>query len=97
MKFEKLMANTFAISLLLLPSLAMAASGLAAGTNMLTTIRVWGYSALGVGCSIYMIYRVANCLLERDQWGSVAVGLGHCAIAGGVVAAADAAWAVWGS
>ena len=36
-------------------------------------------------------------LLERQSWGDVAVGLGHVAIAGGIVVAAEFMWAIWGS
>ncbi|REC93322.1 hypothetical protein C8D72_3481 [Kushneria indalinina DSM 14324] len=59
--------------------------------------RVWAYGALAIGCLIYMLYQVSMALLQKQPWADVLMGLVYCAIAGGIMVAADFAWSIWGT
>lgn len=72
------------------------AGGLDEGTTVLTNLKVWGYTFIGVGATCYVIYTIAMALMERKQWSDVAMAIVYCAIAGGSVLAAEYARSVWG-
>lgn len=78
-------------------SFAQAGGGLDAGTTALDGFRVWAYGFLAVVVVVYMLYKVMMALLQKETWGDVAQGLGYCAIAGGIMVAADFMWSIWGS
>lgn len=81
---------------LVLTSPAMAA-GLANATSAVTAIKTWAYGFLGVVVFVYLIYKVVMALMEKETWGDVLGGLGKVALAGGVIVAAEWAWAIFGS
>ena len=89
----------YAAFLLAFPVLgfAQAGGGLAAGTDVADTVRVWAYGLLGVVVLIYMIYKVFRALFEKETWGDVAQGMVYCALAGGIMVGADYMWSIWGS
>lgn len=82
----------------LLPMTAMAAGGggLDQATQAMDEFRTWAYGALAIGCLIYMLYKVTMAFLEKHSWGDVFQGLAYCAIAGGIMVAADFMWNIWG-
>ncbi|CQQ96792.1 TrbC/VIRB2 family [Yersinia enterocolitica] len=74
---------------------ALAAGGLGnldKATDALQEIADWLYIFVGVGAVLYIIYLVGMALFEKKQWSDVGMGLGYCAIAGGIVMGAD--WAI---
>lgn len=84
--------------LMMFANTALAQSGgLEAATDKVDEIKTWAYGFLGVGVFCYMIYNVIMALLDRKQWADVLIALGYVAIAGGVIVAAEWAWAIWGS
>lgn len=94
-------AFTFAYAafLMMVPVLgyAQAGGGLAAGVDALDGFRLAAYGALAVFVLLYMLYKVLMAFLQKETWGDVAQGLLYCAIAGGIMVAADYAWSVWGT
>lgn len=87
----------FAGAALAMPSLAFAAGGLDEGKQALDAFRIWAYSILAIICLIYIMYKVVMALFEKHQWADVVQGLIYCAVAGGIMAAADFFWSIWGS
>ncbi len=73
------------------------AAGLDDGTTALSDIQTWGYTFLGVACTVYCIYLVVMALLEKKQWGDVFMGIAKTACGGGIVVGASWAWTIWGS
>ncbi|WP_258086636.1 TrbC/VirB2 family protein [Xenorhabdus bovienii] len=85
----------FAFAFVIFTNPALAAGGLGnlnKATDGLQEIADWLYIFVGVGAVLYMIWLVGMALFEQKQWTQVAIGLGHCAMAGGVVLGAD--WAL---
>lgn len=88
---------------LLLSSLFLAAPALAAGggldkgTNFIKDIRIWGYAFVGVVALCHILWSVFKAYMEMDSWSGVVKSLIYAAIAGGCVAAAEAAYQIWGS
>lgn len=89
----------YAAFLMMVPALgfAQAGGGLSAGVDALDGFRMAAYGALAVFVLVYMLYKVLMAFLQKESWGDVAQGLLYCAIAGGIMVAADYAWSVWGS
>ena len=46
---------------------------------------------------MFLIYKVVMALMDKETWGDVLAGLGKVALAGGVIVAAEWAWAIFGS
>lgn len=93
---KKIYNVLFAAFVMLVPVFGFA-QGLDAASDRLDEFRVWAYGFLAIACLVYMLYKVVMALLERQAWGDVAVGLGHVAIAGGIIAGAEFMWSIWGS
>lgn len=89
--------GAFLFSMMLLVPLPAFAQGLEDASEAMDEFRTWAYGALAIACLIYMLYRVTMALLEKHSWGDVFQGLGYCAIAGGIMVAADFMWSIWGS
>ena len=96
MKVTDLLKQFGLFAFLMMPLLAQAA-GLDAGTSVITTIKTWAYSALGVAAFIYLIYKVAQAMMDTIGWMQVVIALGWVAFAGGIILAGETAWAIWGS
>ena len=62
------------------------AGGLQSGTDALTQIKTWLFAFVGIAALVYLLVMVLMALMERKQWGDVAMALVHCALAGGAVA-----------
>ena len=73
------------------------AGGLDDATTAANEIKTWAYTFLGVVVFIFLIYKVVMALMEKETWGDVLAGLGKVALAGGVIVAAEWAWAIFGS
>lgn len=83
------------LGMFMVASPALAAGGLESldkATDALEDISKWLYAFVGVGAVVYIIYLVGMALFEKKQWSDVGMGLGYCAIAGGIVMAAE--WAI---
>lgn len=94
--------NTIKTSLFAgLTSLSITAPALAAGldeaTNAVNEIKTWGYGFLGAVVFVYLIYKVVMALMEKETWGDVLAGLGKVVLAGGIIAAGEWGWAIFGS
>ena len=74
---------------------AFAAGGFTQATVVAEEIKTEFYAFLGVASFIYMMYHVINAKLGREQWSDVLVGLGHVAVAGGIIAGATWAWNIF--
>lgn len=85
----------YAAFLLSIPALGYA-QGLQAGTDMADEFRIWAYGFLGIAVVIYMLYKVFMALISKESWADVMQGLGYCAVAGGIMVAADFMWSIWG-
>lgn len=85
----------FTIAIFAISNPALAAGGLGSldkATDALQSIVDWLYIFIGVGAVLYLVWLVGMALFERKQWSDVGMGIGYCAIAGGVVMCAD--WAL---
>ncbi len=96
-KMKTFNMGVFLLSVLSLVPVPAFAQGLDEASNVLDDFRLWAYGALAIFCLIYMLYRVTMAFIEKHSWGDVFQGLGYCAIAGGIMVAADFMWQVWGS
>jgi len=92
-KFKNLLLS----AVLVLASSPLLAAGLEEATKAASDIKTWAYSFLGVTVFIFLIYKVVMALMEKETWGDVLAGLGKVALAGGVVVAAEWAWAIFSS
>ncbi len=73
------------------------AAGLDDATDAVDEIKTWAYTFLGTVVFVFIIYKVIMALMDKETWGDVLGGLGKVALAGGVIVAAEWAWAIWGS
>lgn len=77
---------------------ALAAGGLGnldKATDAIDEIKTWFFGFVGAAAILYMVYLVGMALAEKRQWNDVMMGLGYCAIAGGVVMAGNWALTLW--
>lgn len=87
----------YAALLMSIPMFSYAQTGgLEAGTTVADNFRVWAYGFLGIAVVIYMLYKVMMALISKETWSDVMQGLGYCAVAGGIMVAADFMWGIWG-
>lgn len=73
------------------------AGGLEDATSAVEEIKTWAYAFLGVVVFIYLIYKVAMTLMDKETWADVLSALGKVALAGGVIVLGEWAWAIFGS
>ncbi|MGD1336084.1 conjugal transfer protein [Vibrio harveyi] len=97
MKRLKIDTVTVVALLMMCAPSAMAAGGLDVGTEAVTEIRTWFYGFLGTGSLGYVGWNCWQAMTNKQQWNEVATSVGHVAMAGGSVLAADWAWSLWGS
>ncbi|WHT81965.1 TrbC/VirB2 family protein [Providencia rettgeri] len=83
---------TLAIAMLAMANPALAAGGLDnlnKATDALQELVDWLYIFVGVGAILYLTWLVIMALMEKKQWSDVFMGIGYCAVAGGIVMAGD--------
>lgn len=66
------------------------------GTTAIEDIGSWLQKFTIAGSLVYITYLVVMALAEKKAWSDVMMGLGYCAIAGGVVMAGTWATELWG-
>jgi hypothetical protein len=72
------------------------AGGLSDATDAANEAKTWAYGFLGVIVFLFLIYKVIMALIDKETWGDVLMALGKVAMAGGVIVAAEWAWAIFG-
>jgi hypothetical protein len=97
LKYNNIKTNFVLGAISIFTVLPAIAGGLADATSAVNEIKTWGYSFLGAVVFVFLIYKVVMALLEKETWGDVLTGLGKVALAGGVIVAAEWAWAIFGS
>ncbi|AFJ90376.1 hypothetical protein MYA_6042 (plasmid) [Burkholderia sp. KJ006] len=68
------------------------AGGLDSGTGAVTNFKIWFYGVVGVGASIYLLYKAAECWGERASWTEFGKAVAWVAAAGGTAVLAPWAW-----
>lgn len=103
MKMLNFLSNNvfgFVLSVLAIALIATepAYAGLAAlekSTDALDQIKTWLHGFVVVGSLVYITYLVVMAIAEKKAWSDVMMGLGYCAIAGGVVMGGTWATELW--
>ncbi|WP_230960402.1 hypothetical protein [Burkholderia pseudomultivorans] len=88
------------MSLVVLIAAAMAAivstpamaGGLDSGTSAVTNFKIWFYGLVGIGASVYLVYKAAECWGDRASWTEFGKAVAWVAAAGGTAVLAPWAW-----
>lgn len=83
--------NSICFSLLFI-SMGVFAGGLDAGTDALTTLKVWIFAILGIAALIYLAYSIIWAFMDKKSWNDVGVALLQVCCAGGALAGGN--WAL---
>jgi hypothetical protein len=87
---------TSVLMLTLLCAFPAFSAGLEDATDAVNEIKDWAYIFLGAFIFVFLIYHVIMAMMDKETWADVMMALVKVAIAGGVIVAAEWAWAIFG-